>query len=144
MAVEGSNCTCWHFFSFVNFPQGLKTMFSYTQVNATRQRGNTEAAGVHIKSCWRRYLVRTAYPRPRWCRGAAAAGTITVAWLMHTHLCQDCPAGSPIQTGRELPQRIEGEMMSLLSIVFLSQYFTPTTFWSPVLLTRNLTLYICF
>nr|XP_040018799.1 IQ motif-containing protein H isoform X2 [Gasterosteus aculeatus aculeatus] len=44
--------------------------------------GGIEAAAVHIQSCWRRYLARTAFLRH--CRRRWAADTITVSWLMLT------------------------------------------------------------
>ncbi|XP_070763876.1 IQ motif-containing protein H [Enoplosus armatus] len=46
--------------------------------------GGIEAAAIHIQSCWRRYLARTAYlrlSRRKW-----AAGTIAISWLMHTQM----------------------------------------------------------
>ncbi|KAM7396795.1 hypothetical protein PAMP_019806 [Pampus punctatissimus] len=46
--------------------------------------GGVEAAAIHIQSCWRRYLARTAYLshyRRKW-----AAGTIAISWLMHTQM----------------------------------------------------------
>ncbi|XP_058501678.1 IQ motif-containing protein H isoform X1 [Solea solea] len=46
--------------------------------------GGTEAAAIHIQSCWRGYTARTAYlhhRRRRW-----AAGTIAISWLMHTQM----------------------------------------------------------
>ncbi|KAL6106680.1 iqch [Pungitius sinensis] len=46
--------------------------------------GGIEAAAVHIQSCWRRYLARTAYLRH--CRRRWAAGTIAVSWLMFTQM----------------------------------------------------------
>ncbi|XP_044049941.1 IQ motif-containing protein H isoform X3 [Siniperca chuatsi] len=46
--------------------------------------GGTEAAAIHIQSCWRRYLARTAYLRH--CRRKWAAGTIAISWLMHTQM----------------------------------------------------------
>ncbi|KAM8892409.1 IQ motif-containing protein H isoform 2-T2 [Spinachia spinachia] len=46
--------------------------------------GGIEAAAVHIQSCWRRYLARTAYLRH--CRRRWAAGTIAVSWLMLTQM----------------------------------------------------------
>lgn len=44
------------------------------------------------------------------------AGTITGARLMHSPVCQDCPAGPQVQTAREFPQELKGEMSR--SIVF--------------------------
>ncbi|XP_075946032.1 IQ motif-containing protein H [Anarhichas minor] len=44
--------------------------------------GGTEAAAIHIQSCWRRYLARTAYLRH--CQRKWAVETIAVSWLMHT------------------------------------------------------------
>lgn len=46
--------------------------------------GGTEAAAIHIQSCWRRYLARTAYLRH--CRRKWAAGTLAMSWLMHTQM----------------------------------------------------------
>uniref|UniRef100_A0A3B4TXE7 IQ motif containing H n=1 Tax=Seriola dumerili TaxID=41447 RepID=A0A3B4TXE7_SERDU len=46
--------------------------------------GGIEAAAIHIQSCWRRYVARTAYLRH--CRRKWAAGTITISWLMHTQM----------------------------------------------------------
>lgn len=46
--------------------------------------GGVEAAAIHIQTCWRRYLARTAYLshyRRKW-----AAGTIAISWLMHTQM----------------------------------------------------------
>ncbi|XP_033491090.2 IQ motif-containing protein H [Epinephelus lanceolatus] len=46
--------------------------------------GGIEAAAIHIQSCWRRCLARTAYLRH--CRHKWAAGTITISWLMRTQM----------------------------------------------------------
>ncbi|XP_042266793.1 IQ motif-containing protein H isoform X1 [Thunnus maccoyii] len=46
--------------------------------------GGVEAAAIHIQSCWRRYLARTAYLRHY--RRKWAAGTIAISWLMHTQM----------------------------------------------------------
>ncbi|XP_041795442.1 IQ motif-containing protein H [Chelmon rostratus] len=46
--------------------------------------GGIEAAAIHIQSCWRRYLARTAYLRH--CQRKWAAGTIAISWLMHTQM----------------------------------------------------------
>ncbi|XP_071354064.1 IQ motif-containing protein H isoform X2 [Trachinotus anak] len=46
--------------------------------------GGIEAAAIHIQSCWRRYVARTAYLRH--CRRKWAAGTIAISWLMHTQM----------------------------------------------------------
>lgn len=46
--------------------------------------GGIEAAAIHIQSCWRRYLARTAYLRH--CRRKWAAGTIAISWLMHSQM----------------------------------------------------------
>lgn len=46
--------------------------------------GGTEAAAIHIQSCWRRHVARTAYLRH--CRRKWAAGTIAISWLMHTQM----------------------------------------------------------
>lgn len=46
--------------------------------------GGIEAAAIHIQSCWRRYVARTAYLRH--CRRKWAVGTITISWLMHTQM----------------------------------------------------------
>uniref|UniRef100_A0A3B4YQM5 IQ motif containing H n=1 Tax=Seriola lalandi dorsalis TaxID=1841481 RepID=A0A3B4YQM5_SERLL len=46
--------------------------------------GGIEAAAIHIQSCWRRHVARTAYLRH--CRRKWAAGTITISWLMHTQM----------------------------------------------------------
>nr|XP_020474960.1 IQ domain-containing protein H isoform X2 [Monopterus albus] len=46
--------------------------------------GGIEAAAIHIQSCWRRYVARTAYLchyRRKW-----AAGIIAISWLMHTQV----------------------------------------------------------
>uniref|UniRef100_A0A672YZL3 IQ motif containing H n=1 Tax=Sphaeramia orbicularis TaxID=375764 RepID=A0A672YZL3_9TELE len=48
--------------------------------------GGTEAAAVHIQSCWRRYIARTAYLRL--CRRKWAVETIAISWLMHTQMCR--------------------------------------------------------
>lgn len=66
------------------------------------------AADIHIQSLWRCDLDPTAYLHHCCCRWAA--GTITGARLMHTPMCQDCPAGSQVQTAREFPQQLKGEM----------------------------------
>ncbi|KAK5867320.1 hypothetical protein PBY51_011823 [Eleginops maclovinus] len=44
--------------------------------------GGMEAAAIHIQSCWRRYLARTAYLSH--CRSKWAAGIIAVSWLLHS------------------------------------------------------------
>ncbi|XP_034060788.1 IQ motif-containing protein H [Gymnodraco acuticeps] len=44
--------------------------------------GGMEAAAIHIQSCWRRYLARTAYLSH--CRNKWAEGIIAVAWLMYS------------------------------------------------------------
>ncbi|XP_059191860.1 IQ motif-containing protein H [Centropristis striata] len=46
--------------------------------------GGIEAAAIHIQSCWRRYLARTAYLRH--CRRKWAAGIIAISWLMHIQM----------------------------------------------------------
>lgn len=46
--------------------------------------GGLEAAAIHIQSCWRCYVARTAYLRH--CRRKWAAGTISISWLMHTQI----------------------------------------------------------
>uniref|UniRef100_A0A7N9AZE8 IQ motif containing H n=1 Tax=Mastacembelus armatus TaxID=205130 RepID=A0A7N9AZE8_9TELE len=46
--------------------------------------GGIEAAAIHIQSCWRRYVARTAYLR--YCRRKWAAGTIAISWLMHAQM----------------------------------------------------------
>ncbi|KAG7245397.1 hypothetical protein INR49_010848 [Caranx melampygus] len=46
--------------------------------------GGIEVAAIHIQSCWRRYVARTAYLRH--CRRKWAVGTITISWLMHTQM----------------------------------------------------------
>ncbi|XP_026220609.1 IQ motif-containing protein H isoform X2 [Anabas testudineus] len=46
--------------------------------------GGTEAAAIHIQSCWRRHVARTAYLRH--CRRKWAAGTIAISWLMHAQM----------------------------------------------------------
>lgn len=46
--------------------------------------GGTEAAAIHIQSCWRRYAARTAYLSH--CRRKWAAGTIAISWLMHSQM----------------------------------------------------------
>ncbi|CAK6961433.1 IQ motif-containing protein H [Scomber scombrus] len=46
--------------------------------------GGVEAAAIHIQSCWRRYLARTAYLRHY--RRKWAAGTIAISWLMHAQM----------------------------------------------------------
>nr|XP_046249615.1 IQ motif-containing protein H isoform X2 [Scatophagus argus] len=46
--------------------------------------GGIEAAAIHIQSCWRRYLARTAYLRH--CQHKWAAGTIAISWLMHIQM----------------------------------------------------------
>lgn len=46
--------------------------------------GGIEAAAIHIQSCWRRYLARTAYLRH--CRRKWAARTIAISWLMHAQM----------------------------------------------------------
>ncbi|GAA6221404.1 IQ domain-containing protein H isoform X1 [Lates japonicus] len=46
--------------------------------------GGNEAAAIHIQSCWRRYVARTAYLRH--CRRKWAAGTIAISWLMHAQM----------------------------------------------------------
>ncbi len=44
--------------------------------------GGIEAAAIHIQSCWRRYLARTAYLCH--CRRKWAVRTITLSWSIHT------------------------------------------------------------
>lgn len=44
--------------------------------------GGMEAAAIHIQSCWRRYLARTAYLSH--CRNKWAEGIIAVTWLMYS------------------------------------------------------------
>ncbi|KAF3854879.1 hypothetical protein F7725_022934 [Dissostichus mawsoni] len=44
--------------------------------------GGMEAAAIHIQSCWRRYLARTAYLSH--CRNKWAEGIIAVSWLMYS------------------------------------------------------------
>nr|XP_019934310.1 PREDICTED: IQ domain-containing protein H [Paralichthys olivaceus] len=44
--------------------------------------GGIEAAAIHIQSCWRRCVARTAYLRH--CRRKWAAGTISTSWLMRS------------------------------------------------------------
>lgn len=51
-----------------------------------RGEGGTEAAAVHIQSCWRRYKARSAYLLH--CRRKWAAGTIAISWLMHAQMCR--------------------------------------------------------
>ncbi|XP_029378322.1 IQ motif-containing protein H [Echeneis naucrates] len=46
--------------------------------------GGIEAAAIHIQSCWRRHVARTAYLRH--CRRKWAAGTIAISWLMRTQM----------------------------------------------------------
>lgn len=46
--------------------------------------GGTEAAAIHIQSCWRRHVARTAYLRH--CRRKWAAGSIAISWLMHAQM----------------------------------------------------------
>ncbi|XP_053282408.1 IQ motif-containing protein H [Pleuronectes platessa] len=46
--------------------------------------GGIEAAAIHIQSCWRRCVARTAYLRH--CRRKWAAGTISMSWLMRSQM----------------------------------------------------------
>ncbi|XP_034443563.1 IQ motif-containing protein H isoform X2 [Hippoglossus hippoglossus] len=46
--------------------------------------GGIEAAAIHIQSCWRRCVARTAYLRH--CRRKWAAGTISLSWLTRSQM----------------------------------------------------------
>ncbi|XP_037622885.1 IQ motif-containing protein H [Sebastes umbrosus] len=46
--------------------------------------GGTEAAAIHIQSCWRRHSARTAYLCH--CRCKWAVGIIAISWLMHAQM----------------------------------------------------------
>ncbi|XP_055365677.1 IQ motif-containing protein H isoform X2 [Betta splendens] len=46
--------------------------------------GGTEAAAIHIQSCWRRHVARTAYSSH--CRRKWAAETISMSWLRHARM----------------------------------------------------------
>ncbi|XP_072291945.1 IQ motif-containing protein H [Eucyclogobius newberryi] len=48
--------------------------------------GGTEAAAVHIQSCWRRFTARSAYLR--YCRRKWAVGSISLSWLMRAQMCR--------------------------------------------------------